>query len=156
MSFCAKCGAPVEGRFCANCGAAAGEATAPPAGAAYASPAPHAVSAALNDSAASAMCYVLGFITGILFLMLEPYRSNRTVRFHAFQSIFLSGALFILWIAVRIFAGIIAALVGWVAWTIMFFFGLACLAIWVLMVVTTLQGRSPHLPVVGPLAQQQV
>jgi uncharacterized membrane protein len=110
----------------------------------------------MNDNVASALCYVLGFITGILFLLLEPYNRNRTVRFHAFQSIFLSVAVFILWIAVRIFVSLVAALIGWwVAGTILFFFGIACLALWVAMIVTTIQGRSLTLPVVGQLAQQQ-
>lgn len=110
----------------------------------------------MNDNAASALCYVLGFVTGILFLLLAPYNQNRTVRFHAFQSIFLSVALFIIWIAVRIFVSLVAALIGWwVAGTIAFFFGLACLVFWVVMVVTTFQGRTPTLPVVGQLARQQ-
>src|SRR2546422_1555811 len=29
-------------------------------------------------------------VTGILFLLLEPYKRNRRVRFHAFQSIFVN------------------------------------------------------------------
>jgi uncharacterized membrane protein len=110
----------------------------------------------MNDNMASAMCYVLGFITGILFLLLPPYNQNRTVRFHAFQSIFLSVGVFILWIAVRIFVSLLAALFGWwIAGTTLFFFSIACLALWVTMIVTTLQGRAPALPVVGQLAQQQ-
>ena len=42
----------------------------------------------MTDNVASALCYALGFITGILFLVLAPYNQNRMVRFHAFQSIF--------------------------------------------------------------------
>jgi len=110
----------------------------------------------MNDNAASALCYALGFITGALFLLLAPYNQNRTVRFHAFQSIFLNVAIIVLSIAVRIFASLVAALIGWwAAGTIVFFFGAACLALWVVMVVTTFQGRTPTLPVVGQLAQQQ-
>jgi uncharacterized membrane protein len=153
MTYCANCGAPVEGRFCAKCGASVGAATPPPA---PPPPAQPQATAAMNDNVASALCYVLGFITGVLFLLLEPYNRNRAVRFHAFQSIFLSGAMFILWIAMRIFVALVGALVGWwIAGTILFFFGIACLALWILMVVTTIQGRTPPIPVIGPLAQQQ-
>ena len=36
---------------------------------------------------AAALSYALGAITGVLFLVLEPYKNNRFVRFHAIQSI---------------------------------------------------------------------
>ena len=44
----------------------------------------------MQENVAAALCYALGFITGILFLVLEPYNKNRNIRFHAFQSIFMS------------------------------------------------------------------
>lgn len=159
MAYCANCGAQVDGRFCPKCGASVGTGAAtppPPESASYSGPVAISGAAAMNDNIASAMCYVLGFITGVLFLLLAPYNRNRTVRFHAFQSIFLSVGVFILWIAVRIFVSLVAALIGWwVPGAILFFFGIACLALWVGMIVTTVQGRAPALPVVGQLAQQQ-
>ena len=96
MPFCASCGAPVEGKFCAKCGAAmvagGGAPPPPPPGT---SPGPYAtpVSAPMADNVASALCYALGLITGIVFLVLEPYSKNRTIRFHAFQSIFMNVAI---------------------------------------------------------------
>jgi hypothetical protein len=48
---------------------------------------PPAAAGGMTDNVASALCYVLGLITGILFLVLSPYNQNKTVRFHAFQSI---------------------------------------------------------------------
>ncbi len=57
----------------------------------------------MTDNMAAALCYALGFITGILFLVLAPYNQNREIRFHAFQSIFLNIAWFVaLWIIVSI------------------------------------------------------
>src|SRR5690242_13181818 len=93
MAFCGSCGAPMEGRFCAKCGAMAGSA-APASGPSLAGPGAGAQPAAapaagIGENGASALCYVLGFITGIIFLVLDPYNKNRNVRFHAFQSIFL-------------------------------------------------------------------
>ncbi len=60
-------------------------------------PPPAPVSApGLTENVASALCYALGWITGIVFLVLAPYNQNRTVRFHAWQSIFFFGAATIL------------------------------------------------------------
>ena len=99
MPFCASCGSPVEGRFCAKCGAAMGAA---PAGGGpaptYNPPPPVAATAGgLTDNIAGALCYLVGFVTGILFLVMEPYSKKPFVRFHAFQSIFFCVA----WIALR-------------------------------------------------------
>ena len=94
-----KFGSQVEGRFCAKCGAAvgAGPASPPPPQSppltSYPPPVPPPGAAGMTDNAASALCYALGIITGVLFLVLPPYNQNRTVRFHAFQSIFLFVAL---------------------------------------------------------------
>ena len=44
---------------------------------------------------AGALAYLVGAITGILFLVIDPFKSDRFVRFHAFQSIFFNLA----WIA---------------------------------------------------------
>lgn len=161
MPFCASCGAAVEGRFCAKCGTPLG-AAAPPAGATPAampvgsgSP-PAAGAAGLTENAAAALCYVLTFITGILFLVLEPYNRNRNIRFHAFQAIFLGVA----WIAIWIVVGILFAMIG----SLGFFFGylalrsligLAFFVLWIYMIVMAYQGKVVVLPIIGPLAQKQ-
>ena len=167
MAFCASCGSPVEGRFCAKCGAAVGAGPAnppppppagsyPPAGGNYPPPVPPPSLAGMTDNAASALCYVLGLITGVLFLVLAPYNQNRTVRFHAFQSIFLNVAVIIIAIALGIFTSILSRLLGWwFAGMISLVFDLACFALWIYMIVSTYQGRSPALPIIGPIAQQQ-
>ena len=85
MATCPKCGSAVsEGSaFCSNCGASVSSTgqvpPRPPAGAA---------SGSLSSNMAGALSYLLGPITGIIFLVLEPYNRDRFVRFHAFQSIF--------------------------------------------------------------------
>lgn len=157
MPFCGSCGAQVEGRFCAKCGASVGVGTSPPppqatgpAAGPYASP----VAAPMQDNVASALCYVLGFITGIIFLVMEPYSKNRAIRFHAFQSIFLN----VLVIAVDIVLGIIVpfSFYSWgiygMVWTL---FRLACFALWVFVIYSAYQGRAVEIPVIGPLARKQ-
>jgi uncharacterized membrane protein len=152
MPFCASCGAQVDGKFCPKCGASivAGSAAPVTPPATYAAP----VSAPMADNVASALCYALGFITGIIFLVLEPYSKNRVVRFHAFQSIFMSVAV----IAVDIVLAIILpiSLFSWglyaLIWSV---FRLACLILWLFVIIWAYQGKTLVLPVIGPLAQKQ-
>jgi uncharacterized membrane protein len=108
----------------------------------------------MADNVASTLCYALGFITGIIFLVLAPYNQNRAIRFHAFQSIFLSVAF----IALRIVLSILFTVTGsfWFVFTIFWpLFSLVGLGIWLYMLLQTYQGKTIVLPVIGPLAQQQ-
>jgi uncharacterized membrane protein len=163
MPFCASCGSQVEGRFCAKCGAVvgAGPATPPPPqpqpmGGSYPPLAPPPAVAGMADNAASALCYVLGLITGVLFLVIAPYNQNRTVRFHAFQSIFLSVAVIIISIVVGMVDAMLFTVTGfWLAFLIGRVFNLACILVWLYMIITTYQGKTTVLPVIGPIAQQQ-
>jgi uncharacterized membrane protein len=110
----------------------------------------------MADNAASALCYALGFITGILFLVLAPYNQNRTVRFHAFQSIFLNVAIIIIAIALGIFDAIVGRIIGyWFAGLVGLAFDLLCFVLWLYLIISTYQGKSISLPIIGPLAQQQ-
>jgi len=123
--------------------------------------APPPAAAPMADNVASALCYALGFITGIIFLVIAPYNQNRTVRFHAFQSIFAFGGLFV----IRIVLGMVLAPILfhgfyygglWAVWGLIWtLFGLACFVLWVYMLVQTYQGKTIVLPVVGPMAQKQ-
>ena len=153
MAFCGSCGAPVEGKFCVKCGTPMDAAVPPPGatpgGAAF-QPAPAATG--MTDNAASALCYVLGLVTGILFLVLAPYNQNKTIRFHAFQSIFLS----IAWIVVSMVINIVFGALH--MWSLLFLsplIGLAFFVLWIYMIITAYQGKKVVLPVIGPIAQQQ-
>lgn len=110
---------------------------------------PVARAAGLSENAAAALCYVLGLITGIVFLVLQPYNQNRLIRFHAFQSIFLHVAcIVIIFVAGIVFRGFLVFLMP-IVW-------LAVFALWIYMIVKAYQGSKVVLPVVGPLAEQQV
>ncbi len=85
MAYCSSCGTQMEGQFCPKCGAAAAAAAAP--GAKSTQPIV-STQPGLSINGASALCYLFGFVTGIIFLVLAPYNQDRRVRFHAFQSIF--------------------------------------------------------------------
>ena len=107
---------------------------------------------------ACALCYLLGLLTGILFLVLEPYNKNRLIRFHAFQSIFLN----IAWIAIYIAIGI----VGLVMFSIPFVgpmlmivlhlaAGLGLFILWLMLMYKAYNRERWVLPVIGPLAEKQ-
>ncbi len=166
MAFCPTCGSQVEGRFCAKCGSAvpAGGPSAPPPpppppSGGYAPQGgyapPPAASGGMTDNVASALCYVLGLITGIIFLVLAPYNQNRVVRFHAFQSIFMHVGLIVMYICLAILGVILAAMhLG----LLVFLFpivGLAVLVLWICMIVFAYQGKQTVLPIIGPLALKQ-
>lgn len=151
MPFCASCGTQVEGQFCPKCGAPVGAGATPPP--APGAPPPMAGAAPMTDSVASGLCYVLGFITGIIFLVLAPYNQNRVVRFHAFQSIFFSLACIAGSIVLTIVLG---ALHMWfIGFGIHSLYNLACFILWVYLLITTFQGKTTVLPLIGPIAQQQ-
>ena len=164
MAFCASCGAQVEGRFCAKCGATvqAPPVAGPPPGTGAPPPGsyapPPAAAAGMTDNVASLLCYLVGFITGILFLVMEPYNKNRAIRFHAFQSIFLNVA----WVAVYIVLAILSSVLVAVSYSMIALIGLlhlviwlAFLALWIYMMVSAYQGKQVELPVIGPLARKQ-
>lgn len=169
MPFCKNCGSAVDGQFCSKCGTpmapAAGPASSPPPPAqSYgqaSSPAvqPAPVAAGMTDNLAGLLCYVLGFITGVLFLVLEPYNRNKFIRFHAFQSIFFNVAIIAFWIVFSIVGGIMLAALPFGMWWLWHMVGLlvwlAFLAIWVFLLIKAYQGERWKLPVIGDMAEKQ-
>ncbi len=109
-------------------------------------PAAPASSTGLESNLAGPLCYLLGFVTGVAFLVLE--RKDRLVRFHAYQSVATFGVLFVL-LTVLGFLGPVGRFLDSVI-------GLVALAIWVLLMVKAFQGERYKLPVVGDWADQQV
>ena len=111
----------------------------------------------MADNVASTLCYVLGFITGIIFLVLAPYNQNKAIRFHAFQSIFLSVGVIVIRIVLSILFGILFSTGGfWFIFALVWpIFGLLCLGIWLYILFQTYQGKTIVLPIIGPIAQQQ-
>jgi hypothetical protein len=97
MAFCPQCGSEAAGNFCPRCGAGIGVA-AGGAEAGFAPPpvTPSAQSQGMTQNVASALCYLVGLITGIIFLVIAPYNQNKVVRFQAFQSIFLHLCIIVL------------------------------------------------------------
>lgn len=158
MAFCPQCGAEGAGSFCPKCGAALGLAGSAPGGYSV-PPATAAVNAGLSDTAASALCYVLGLITGVLFLVLAPYNQNRTVRFHAFQSIFFHLGAIIFWIAYVMISGMLNVMTHHLSLFLTFplsvLVGFGLFGVWLYLMYSAFNGKKVVLPIVGPLAEKQ-
>src|SRR5579862_10055086 len=89
MAFCSACGSDVGGAaFCPKCGAAQGAAATGPAGGGVVA----APTSGLEENVAGLLCYVLGWITGLIFFLIDK---RPFVRFHAAQSIGLSIGLIV-------------------------------------------------------------
>jgi uncharacterized membrane protein len=159
MPFCANCGSAVEGRFCPKCGTPieAAPGNAGPAQAYSPPPPASAAGAGMDDNVAGALCYLIGFITGILFLLLEPYNKRPFVRFHALQSIFFCVG----WIALSIALSIAFVVAGAVThlWFIFLpirlLFGFLGFLLWLFCMYKAYNREWYELPIVGPLAAKQ-
>jgi uncharacterized membrane protein len=159
MAFCANCGAQATGSFCPNCGspitAGGGRpmgtgpmGTGSMGGAGFTTTPPIASAPGLSTNVASALCYLLGFITGIIFLVWAPYNRNRTIRFHAWQSIFLNVAF----IAVSIILPAIGHFVGVVLLSVI---DLAGFVLWIYLLFSAFNGKNVRLPWIADLADKQ-
>jgi uncharacterized membrane protein len=99
----------------------------------------------LSDNAAGALAYVT-VIPAIIFLVAEPYNKNPYIKFHAWQSIFLGIAAFVIG-----FINVIPIL-----GQIIFLLGMLALFIaWVICLLKALKGERFKLPFIGNLAEKQ-
>ena len=153
MTFCQSCGtALAEGAsHCTSCGVGGGSAAA----ATMAAPA----STGLSVNAAGALAYLAGAITGILFLVIDPYKADRFVRFHAFQSIFFNIAWIALWIVWTIFGFVLGAMTKGLFFFIQLPVDLLLMlggfGLWLFLMYSAYQRKMVKLPVIGQLAAKQ-
>jgi uncharacterized membrane protein len=96
----------------------------------------------LGKNTAAALSYVLGPITGVIFLVLEK---DKFVRFHAMQSIVFGVVAFVL----NMILGftIVLALILPILWIVEFI-------LWLVLIYKAWQGEEWELPVLGKFARQ--
>lgn len=99
-----------------------------------------------NENIMAAASYLLGFVTGIIFLLIE--KESKFVRFHAMQSTILFGGVFVLNMAF----GFIPIL-GWLAGLVL---SLVTFILWIVLMWKAFQGEMYEVPKVGELAKQQL
>jgi uncharacterized membrane protein len=147
MAFCAKCGTQVADgtTFCPNCGAPQGG--APAAGGA-------AAGTGMAENVAGLLCYVLGWITGLIFFLIDK---RPFVRFHAAQSMVVFGGLHVLSLLLGFFLGasiFVGGMSGFgIGIAVIWLINIACLVLWVLCMVKAYQGERFKVPVLGDIAE---
>ena len=99
-----------------------------------------------NENLMAAASYLLGFVTGIIFLLVE--KESKFVRFHAMQSTILFGGIFIL----NIVLGFVP-LLGWLVGLILSF---AAFVLWIVCMWKAFQGEMFKVPYVGDIAEKQL
>ena len=101
-------------------------------------------STGLEENVAGLLCYVLGWISGLVFFLIE--KENRFVRFHALQSIIVFGILNIASILIG-WIPIIGAVIGGLI-------GLLALVLWIILMIKAYQGEKFKLPWAGDVAEK--
>ena len=122
------------------------------------------VAMGLEENVAGLICYLGLWVTGIIFFLVE--KENKTVRFHALQSILTFIPLTILawilgwigaprwtgyggWFGYGSFSPGIPALV-WLSWAIWAITGL----LWLILMFKAYKGEKFKLPVIGDIAEK--
>jgi len=168
MSACQSCGAALaaDTRFCQSCGSpielrsdVSVSASECPAGVAVMPLPGEAGSKTMDTNVVGALTYLGGFVTGVVFLVLDPYKSNSFVRFHAFQSIFFSVAWIAFWIVWMILSAVLtpltAGVFGLIALPLMLIFTVAGFGIWIFLMYQAYEQKLFKLPIVGKFAAEQ-
>ncbi len=103
-------------------------------------------STGLTENVAGLLSYGLAWVTGVIFLLIEP--ENKFVRFHAMQSVIVFGVLSVVtfifsWVPV------IGFVVGWLAGPLGFI-------LWIVLMYKAYQGDKYKVPWAGNLAEKWV
>ena len=149
MAYCTTCGGEVQTgvAFCPKCGQAqtGGKVTTTSQG----------THPGIPENVAGLLCYVLGWVTGIIFFLIDkrPY-----VRFHAAQSVVVFGALHVLSIVVGIIFGVGFMMMGrlggfGLGFALHGLISLVAFILWILLMVKAYQGEKFQVPVAAGIAQ---
>ena len=148
MPHCTQCGTSLaeDARFCPSCGR-----SQPATG----TPVVPATQSGLSENAAALLSYVLGWITGLIFLLIDK---RPFVRFHAAQSLVTFGGLHI----IRVVFGAIFGFGWWyygewanlgIGAMLLGTLGLLTFVLWVVCMVKAYQGVRFKLPIAGDVAE---
>ncbi len=103
-------------------------------------------STGLDENVAGLLCYVLGWISGLVFILIE--QQSKFVRYHAMQSIYIFGAITVAAIVLG-WIPIIGTVISIIIWLI-------ALALWIFLMIRAYQGKKPKVLWAGDLAEKWV
>jgi len=98
----------------------------------------------MEENVAGLLCYVLGWVSGIVFLILD--KENKFVRYHAIQSIIVFGAI-----------SIASVILSWIPFIGIFFgwiLSVLALILWIVLMLKAYQGKKYKLPWAGDMAEK--
>ena len=100
-------------------------------------------SAGADQNLKALLCYLFGFVTGIIFLAIER---DKTIRFHAAQSVavFLPAAV-VMWVL-----GFIPVL----GWIINYFLSIVLFILWIVLMVKAYRGEKYRVPYAADIADK--
>ena len=110
-----------------------------------------ATAVGLQENVASTLCYVLGWLTGIIFLLIDK---RPLVRFHAAQSIVVFGVLFLIRLVLTfgiLGSGYYAAFSFWALLSLLL--SLVTLIAWIVLMAMAYQGKRVEVPVAAGIAK---
>jgi len=100
----------------------------------------------MQANVAGLLCYLLWFITGIVFYIVE--KENKFVRFHAMQSIVVFGFLFVV--------GLILPFIPIIGWLFIPFLWVLEIVVWIVLMIKAYQGVMFKLPIAGDIAEKNI
>jgi uncharacterized membrane protein len=149
--FCRKCGAPLrkpkEAANFTDTQAQPVASTTKPVG----TTPPAEFSSRLQPNIAGLLCYILGWLTGIIFLFVD--RNDKFVRFHAWQSIVTFGILTIaIWVMnpLTLITGTLFSLLSALYRVIV----VLSLFLWIFLMFSAFKGKKYALPLAGSIARK--
>jgi uncharacterized membrane protein len=139
MAFCKSCGQDIgAANFCSKCGASQIPAASPGGGAVAVA----ASSEGLAENVAGLLCYALGWVTGLIFLLIDK---RPWVKFHAAQSIAVFGGLTIIRIGLLF-------MTHFMGWGIQALLGLIGFILWIFLMVKAYQHETVRIPLAADIA----
>jgi uncharacterized membrane protein len=145
MPYCSQCGTQVAAHdvFCAKCGGRQPVVDRPT---------PQELLSGVSPRTAAILCYIplMGWICAIIVLAAHRFRDDRTLRFHAFQGLY----LFVAWLIADKVLGPMFGLVPHMH--IGSLLRLAVFGLWIFMLIKASHEEAYSLPIIGELAERSV
>ena len=95
----------------------------------------------LDKNTAAALCYVLGWISGLVFLLIE--KKDKNIRFHAMQAVLFFGGLTVL------------SFIPVIGWILSPFIMIVGFIVWLMAMYKAYNGETLELPIVGKIAKER-
>ena len=94
----------------------------------------------------AALTYLLGFVTGLIFLYLEPYNQDEFIRFHARQSIGFSVAWFAIGVVFGVFIAVLPRGLGALLNFLLTLIDIALAVFWLFLMYKAYNGERYRIP----------